>query len=71
MTPDILFEQIVSDFPELKRKLLVLFKSPDQALSWLTNPKWQLGGRSPAECLENDLDAVLDLIRKIKQGDFS
>lgn len=71
MTPDILFEQTVNEFPELKRKLLALFKSPDQALSWLTNPKWQLGGRSPAECLENDLDAVLDLIRTIEQGDFS
>lgn len=71
MTPDTLFEQTVSDFPELKRKLLALFKTPDQALSWLTNPKWQLGGRSPSECLENDLDSVLDLIRTIEQGDFS
>lgn len=71
MTSDILFEQTVNEFPELKRKLLALFKSPDQAFSWLTNPKWQLGGRAPAECLENDLDAVLELIRTIEQGDFS
>ena len=71
MTPELLFEQSVSGFPELRERLLSLFKTPDKALSWLTKPKWQLGGRAPVDCLDSAFDDVLNLIITIERGDFS
>ncbi|MFH6955282.1 hypothetical protein ACHSBP_19455 [Pseudoalteromonas sp. XMcav1-K] len=71
MKPEILLEQTLAEFPELKERLLKLYDTPERVLNWLGKPKWQLNGKTPEECLDSDFEAIVSLLNQIERGDFS
>lgn len=68
---EMLLEQMVARSPELNKKLACLFSSKESALHWMTTPKAPLLGRSPAECLGDDIDLVKELLDRIEASDFT
>jgi len=64
-------EELLINHQEIKRELLGLFKIPRVALIWMRHPKIPLENQSPASLLATNPNAVLDMLYRIKTGDFS
>ncbi|KZN29032.1 hypothetical protein N480_09700 [Pseudoalteromonas luteoviolacea S2607] len=71
MVPENHFERLTEKCPEIRSKLLKMFKTEEQALKWLKQPKWQLGDQAPLSCLDTNPNLILELIDQINRGDFS
>tara|TARA_R110001583_G_scaffold195511_1_gene374763 strand:+ start:20043 stop:20285 length:243 start_codon:yes stop_codon:yes gene_type:complete len=64
-------EELLVSHQVIKVELLKVFKYPEAALEWLSHPKLPLENKSPASLLDSNPDAVLDMLYRIKTGDFS
>ncbi len=66
-------ESVLSSFPELRSEINDIFCSEDEiAIEWLTTPIPALNGLTPVEAVQqDDLEWVLDVLNRIKYGDFS
>lgn len=66
-----IIENIKAKHLGIYKELKISFKSDDIMLSWLSKPKVVLQGLSPLEQLEVDPGLVLDMLIRMKTGDFS
>jgi hypothetical protein len=66
------FDALLMNHDDVKKEVLALFAGRcDVALEWLKTKRPQLLGVSPASVIDTDKESVLDLIYRIKTGDFS
>ncbi len=72
-TDRIVVESILSEFPALKSEIDDLFCSEEEiAIEWLTSPVPALNGLTPIEAVQQgDLKWVLDILNRLRYGDFS
>ena len=66
-----IIENVKAKHLDIYKELKISFKSDDIMLSWLSKPKVVLQGLSPLEQLEIDPGLVLDMLIRMKTGDFS
>lgn len=71
MKSEHLLNDLLEEHFDIKVTLLTLFKRHDVALKWLLTPRSQLLGEAPVDKLEEDPEAVMDLLNRIQRGDFS
>jgi len=66
-------KNILDNNQDLHSELLNVFKQEDNAISWLTSPKVPLENMTPLSLIAtaDGKKKVLDLLYKIKTGDFS
>ncbi|MFS1914230.1 MbcA/ParS/Xre antitoxin family protein [Vibrio sp. 10N.286.48.B7] len=58
---------------EVRKVLLDLFEQEEFVDEWLSKPKWFFYGLTPLEMLEKPggIDTVLEILNRIRYGDFS
>ncbi len=66
-----LINTLKQEHPEIFKELKMAFKGNEAMMSWLNNPKKPLNGKAPVDELENNPDRVLDMLIRMKTGDFS
>ncbi|HBC3976575.1 MULTISPECIES: MbcA/ParS/Xre antitoxin family protein [Vibrio] len=65
-------EYILSQHPTLRDLMEDVFENPDSRTEWLTSAIPALSGLTPLEVvLKGDIKRVLDVLTRIKYGDFS
>ncbi|WP_405633100.1 MbcA/ParS/Xre antitoxin family protein [Pseudoalteromonas sp. Ld20] len=65
-------EFLKSEYLGIYQELMKQFKFDDRAcVEWLTKPKRPLQGKSPFEQLSIDADEVMDMLVRMRTGDFS
>jgi uncharacterized protein (DUF2384 family) len=64
-------DELLASHQVIKDELLKIFKYPAPALEWMSHPKIPLKNKAPASLLDTDPEAVLDMLYRIKTGDFS
>ncbi len=65
-------EKILSKYPEITNELSSIFKDHEDIIySWMTTPKRPLLGKTPLETLINEPDLIMDMLKRMKTGDFS
>ena len=64
-------DELLKEHLEIKKELLTLFPSPQLALQWLSNSKAPLLNKTPLSLLDTNPNVVLDILYRIKTGDFS
>jgi uncharacterized protein (DUF2384 family) len=63
--------ELLKDHHDIKKELLNILPSPQLALQWLSNPKAPLQNKTPLSLIDTNPDEVLDILFRIKTGDFS
>ncbi|MFS1870098.1 MbcA/ParS/Xre antitoxin family protein [Vibrio lentus] len=58
---------------EVRKELLELFEQEELVDEWLSKPKWFFYGLTPLEMLQKPggVEVVLEILNKIRYGDFS
>jgi len=65
-------EHLKAENFDIYQELMKHFKFDDRACQeWLTKPKRPLQGKSPFEQLTIDVDEVMDMLVRMRTGDFS
>lgn len=65
-------EKALSKYPEITNELSSIFKDRENIIyNWMTTPKRPLLGKTPLETLINEPDQVMDMLERMKAGDFS
>ncbi|MBM5112590.1 antitoxin Xre/MbcA/ParS toxin-binding domain-containing protein [Vibrio parahaemolyticus] len=65
-------KSVLSKFPTLQSEIEDVFRSEEMANEWLTSPVPALQGLTPIEVLQQgDVESVLDIVNRLKYGDFS
>ena len=64
-------EELLINHQEIKQELLNIFKGHSAAFNWMMEPKIPLENKSPASLLGTNPNAILDMLYRIKTGDFS
>ncbi|EGR2999102.1 antitoxin Xre/MbcA/ParS toxin-binding domain-containing protein [Vibrio parahaemolyticus] len=65
-------KSVLSKFPTLKSEIEDVFRSEEMANEWLTSSVPALQGLTPIEVLQQgDVESVLDIVNRLKYGDFS
>ena len=63
---------LLNRHPFINKELNDMFCGHEKVIyRWMTKPKEQLLGRTPAQALLVDSDLVLDMLYRIKTGDMS
>lgn len=65
-------EHLKTEYFDIYQELVEQFKFDDRMCQeWLTKPKRPLQGKSPFEQLTINADEVMDMLVRMKTGDFS
>ncbi len=65
-------KSVLSKFPILQSEIEDVFRSEEMANEWLTSSVPALQGLTPIEVLQQgDVELVLDIVNRLKYGDFS
>lgn len=66
-------KELLKNNSELHNELLSVFKKEEQAMNWLTSIKVPLGNVTPLSLIPtvDGKNKVLDMLYRIKTGDFS
>ncbi|AMG08656.1 DUF2384 domain-containing protein [Vibrio parahaemolyticus] len=65
-------KSVLSKFPTLQSEIEDVFRSEEMANEWLTSSVPALQGLTPIEVLQQgDVESVLDIVNRLKYGDFS
>ncbi|EHJ9976898.1 DUF2384 domain-containing protein [Vibrio parahaemolyticus] len=65
-------KSVLSKFPTLQSEIEDVFRSEEMANEWLTSSVPALQGLTPIEVLQQgDIESVLDIVNRLKYGDFS
>ncbi len=65
-------KSVLSKFPTLQSEIEDVFRSEEMANEWLTSSVPALQGFTPIEVLQQgDVESVLDIVNRLKYGDFS
>jgi|GEM_PF-1192794 len=65
-------EHLKTEHFDIYQELMKLFKFDDRVCQeWLTKPKRPLQGKSPFEQLSIDADEVMNILVRMRTGDFS
>ncbi len=65
-------EQLKSEYFDIYNELMSQFKFDDRtSQEWLITPKRPLQGKSPFEQLTVNADEVMDILVRMRTGDFS
>ncbi|EPW6908705.1 antitoxin Xre/MbcA/ParS toxin-binding domain-containing protein [Vibrio parahaemolyticus] len=65
-------KSVLSKFPTLQSEIEDVFRSEEMANEWLTSSVPALQGLTPIEVLrQGDVESVLDIVNRLKYGDFS
>ncbi len=65
-------EHLKAEHLDIYQELMKQFKFDDRVCQeWLTKPKRPLQGKSPFEQLSMDADEVMNILVRMKTGDFS
>ncbi len=65
-------KSVLSKFPILQSEIEDVFRSEEMANEWLTSSVPALQGLTPIEVLQQgEVESVLDIVNRLKYGDFS
>ncbi len=65
-------KSVLSKFPTLQSEIEDVFRSEEMANEWLTSSVPALRGFTPIEVLQQgEVESVLDIVNRLKYGDFS
>lgn len=65
-------KQLKSEYIDIYNELMAQFKFDDRLChEWLITPKLPLQGKSPFEQLTINADEVMDMLVRMRTGDFS
>ncbi len=65
-------EQLKSEYIDIYNELMSQFRFDEQTCQdWLITPKPPLQGKSPFEQLKINADEVMDMLVRMRTGDFS
>jgi len=65
-------EKALSKHPDITNELSSIFKDREDIIySWMTTPKRPLLGKTPLETLINEPVLVMEMLERMKTGDFS
>ncbi len=65
-------KSVLSKFPILQSEIEDVFRSEEMANDWLTSSVPALQGLTPIEVLQQgNVELVLDIVNRLKYGDFS